>query len=101
MDFRFNLNNSEGLLGGEFSVLCVALRFNQSFHMPLVFFPCDVCMLWSTSNFFPSMYFISSSTCSYLEADLPYTTGETTLQKEFSNFGKIAEGKCIFSVFIL
>lgn len=39
--------------------------------------------------------FISSYTCSFLEADLPYSTGETTLQKEFSNFGKIAEGKCM------
>jgi len=29
-----------------------------------------------------------------MEADLPYSTGETTLQKEFSDFGKIAEGKC-------
>ncbi|MED6217582.1 hypothetical protein PIB30_019171 [Stylosanthes scabra] len=28
-----------------------------------------------------------------LVKNLPYTTGETTLQKEFSNFGKIAEVK--------
>ncbi|KAJ1399388.1 RNA-binding domain superfamily [Sesbania bispinosa] len=30
--------------------------------------------------------------------DLPYSTGETTLQKEFSNFGKIAEVKMIKDV---
>ncbi|OIW18064.1 hypothetical protein TanjilG_19296 [Lupinus angustifolius] len=31
-------------------------------------------------------------------SDLPYSTGETTLQKEFSNFGKIAEVKVVKDV---
>ncbi|WVZ21768.1 hypothetical protein V8G54_000312 [Vigna mungo] len=43
-------------------------------------------------------FFTSISTCFYLEADLPYSTGETTLQKEFSNFGKIAEVKMVKDV---
>jgi len=30
-----------------------------------------------------------------LETDLHYFTGETALQKKFSNFGKIAKGKCM------
>lgn len=31
-----------------------------------------------------------------LYADLPYSTNESRLQEEFSNFGEIAEGNCSF-----
>lgn len=31
-------------------------------------------------------------------ADLPFTTHEHTLQKEFSAFGEVAEGVCHFSL---
>lgn len=47
----------------------------------------------------PFYYFsVLMSACHGVEADLPYSTGETTLQKEFSNFGKIAEVKMIKDV---
>ncbi|RYR28345.1 hypothetical protein Ahy_B01g052460 isoform F [Arachis hypogaea] len=41
-------------------------------------------------KFAPHSYPLASK---ILVKNLPYTTGETTLQKEFSNFGKIAEVK--------
>lgn len=40
--------------------------------------------------------FLASSNSVYYSADLPYSTNESSLQQQFSNFGQIAEGKCHF-----
>ena len=38
-------------------------------------------------------YVLASSNSVLYSADLPYSTSESSLQQEFSNFGQIAEGK--------
>jgi RNA recognition motif-containing protein len=52
-------------------------------------------LLFDCSRLFSNFLMSSSpsSNYAYYRADLPYSTSESNLRQEFSNFGEIAEGK--------